>query len=62
MCIHTTSEGIEGHRGVEGDSGQHSDLEYRGIQGLDLDFSIVHTEHNGNLARIRSTGQGTGCR
>ena len=37
-------------------------LDTRGIQGLDLDFSIVHTDHNGNLARIRSTGQGTGCR
>ena len=63
MCLHTTSEGVEGYRGVEGLRvivRSIRTLNTRGIRGLDLDFSIVHTEHNGNLARIRSTVPGTG--
>ena len=32
-------------------------LNTRGIRGLDLDFSIVHTENNENLARIREFGR-----
>ena len=34
VCLHTTSEWVECHRDVEGDFGQHSNLEYLGYSGF----------------------------